>query len=70
MNHLWLKTININEDMAKLLIESQTTIHVHNIETFGEGFDNVAYLINKEFIFRFPRREAGIECIEFARILL
>jgi aminoglycoside phosphotransferase (APT) family kinase protein len=29
------------------------------LEPFGVGWDNVAYLINREFVFRFPRRELG-----------
>lgn len=64
MAHIWAQTITINKDLAKQLIENQTDLVVKSIEPLGEGFDNIAYLVNKEFVFRFPRREMGVECME------
>lgn len=64
MSHLWMQTIIINSDLAKQLIEEQTSLKVTSIENFGEGWDNIAYLVNKEYIFRFPRREMGVDCIK------
>lgn len=64
MSHIWDQTININQELAKKLIEEQFNLKVSTIELLGEGFDNVAYIINKEFVFRFPRRELGVTCMQ------
>lgn len=64
MSHAWNQTILVNETLAKDLIESQCTLKVKNIIEFGSGWDNVAYLINDEFIFRFPRREMALSCMQ------
>lgn len=64
MSHLWIATIIIDQTAAKDLIEQQCSLIVHAIELLGEGFDNIAYLVNKELVFRFPRRQMGIDCME------
>lgn len=64
MSHIWSQTIPIDQELAKKLIENQTTLTVFSIDVLGEGFDNIAYLVNKEFIFRFPRRQVGIDLME------
>lgn len=63
MTHIWEQTIKIDKDLAKKLIESQTDLKVFSIDNFAQGFDNIAYLVNNKFIFRFPRREMGVECM-------
>ena len=70
MSHIWQSTITITPDLAKELIESQTALKVCSISLLGEGFDNVAYLINDAFVFRFPRREMGVECMENEILIL
>ncbi|MEX0940841.1 MAG: phosphotransferase [Candidatus Babeliales bacterium] len=62
--HIWAQTININQDLAKQLIESQTNLKVVSIKIFGEGWDNIVYLINNEYVFRFARRQMGVTCME------
>jgi len=64
MINIWDKTIHIDEKLAADLINSQTNIVVNSIETIGEGFDNIAFLINKKIVFRFPRRETALELLE------
>jgi len=29
-----------------------------------EGWDNSAYLVNNEYIFRFPRIQMGVDCMK------
>jgi aminoglycoside phosphotransferase (APT) family kinase protein len=64
MAHAWDQTITITQDLAKQLIEQQTPLKVFSLEILGQGFDNSAYLVNKEFVFRFPRRQLGVQNLE------
>lgn len=64
MTSLWAQTININENLAKQLIESQNKLEINSIEILGEGWDNIAYLANEKLVFRFPKREQAIDCIK------
>ncbi|MDA9271866.1 phosphotransferase [bacterium] len=64
MTHLWNQSIDINEKKARSLIESQHAITIKSIYALDEGWDNIAYLVNDTLIFRFPRRELGVVCIE------
>ena len=34
------------------------------IEPLGQGWDNWVYLVAGEFVFRFPRRQLGADCLE------
>lgn len=57
--------IEFNEIKAQLLIESQfPELNVTNITYLGEGWDNYAYLINNEWVFRFPHRAVAVPLIE------
>lgn len=53
MTNLWNKTVDINEHLAKKLIEDQKLLHVSHIQKCDEGWDNTAFLVNQKFIFRF-----------------
>lgn len=64
MNHLWDQTINISADLVATLLQSQFNLKVNELSLLGEGFDNIAFLINNSLVFRFPRRELGILCLE------
>ncbi len=63
MSNIWDQTIDVNEELVRALI-TQVGLDVRTIELLGEGYDNVAYLVNNEWVFRFPRRELGIMCME------
>lgn len=60
----WQPTIIVNENLAKELIEQQCSLSVTSLQVLGEGWDNIAYLVNEIFVFRFPRREFGIISME------
>ncbi|MGL5741584.1 MAG: hypothetical protein ACRCXC_03035 [Legionella sp.] len=64
MTHAWNQSIDIDEQKAKLLIESQHPIPVATICVLDEGWDNVVYLVNETMIFRFPLREFELVCME------
>lgn len=64
MAHIWTATIVINAALATQLIREQTNLDVHTISVLGEGFDNVAYLVNSQYVFRFPRRPMGVICMQ------
>jgi aminoglycoside phosphotransferase (APT) family kinase protein len=64
MTNIWDQTIFIDEILVKKLLVSQLNIQVESLELIGEGFDNLAYLVNNEFVFRFPRRAFGVTCME------
>jgi aminoglycoside phosphotransferase (APT) family kinase protein len=70
MTNIWDSSIKIDEKLIIHLINSQTDITATKIELIGEGFDNYAYLINQEFIFRFPRRESAVTCMANEIILV
>lgn len=62
-NHIPLET-NINTEQAKLLIEDHFDFNVTSIEVLGEGWDNLVYLVNRELVFRFPRREIAVPLLQ------
>lgn len=64
MAHTWNKTIHVDEELARQLIESQLGITTNSIRLLDEGWDNSVYLINEELIFRFPHRDCAVFCLE------
>jgi len=64
MTHLWKQTITIDSKIARKLIETQHHIPVASITLLDEGWDNIVYLVNDVLVFRFPRRELGLGCME------
>lgn len=70
MSHAWHQTIDINEEIASKFITSQHNMHIQSIQALDAGWDNVVYLINNDLVFRFPRREFGLTCMENEIIFL
>ncbi len=64
MSHAWNASIFIDKKLACTLIENQTSLKVDTISLIGEGWDNLAYLVNNQYVFRFPRRPMGIDCMQ------
>lgn len=64
MNNLWDKTIDITEVMIRTLLKKQFGIAMESLTVLGEGFDNSAYLINKNIVFRFPHRQQALSCMQ------
>lgn len=66
----WTQTLFVNEKLATKLIEQQTNLKVETIKHFGSGWDNIAYLINHNYVFRFPTRQMGIDFMENEILIL
>ncbi|MBI2792295.1 MAG: phosphotransferase [Gammaproteobacteria bacterium] len=70
MGNIWDKTTQITSALAQELIKSQFSIEIEKIQLFGEGFDNTAFLVNNEYVFRFPHRIEALVCMENEILLL
>lgn len=59
-----MKNVEIPKEKAKKLIESQfPSLNIEHIKSVGEGWDNVVYMINSEYIFRFPKWDWASESL-------
>jgi aminoglycoside phosphotransferase (APT) family kinase protein len=64
MTNMWDKTTDITEAMIRTLLKNQCGLTVDTISPLGEGFDNSAFLINSNLVFRFPHRQQALACME------
>ncbi len=71
MAQLWDADVELDEEISRRLIETQfPELAPARLENLGEGWDNLAWRVNGEFVFRIPRRQMGADLIEIeARIL-
>jgi aminoglycoside phosphotransferase (APT) family kinase protein len=61
----WAPDIEIGEKLAAALIERQfPELGRIGLEQLGHGWDNSAFLVNRAYVFRFPRRAAAAKLIE------
>jgi aminoglycoside phosphotransferase (APT) family kinase protein len=61
----WAAEIEVTADLAQGLIESQCpALAPVTLELMGAGWDNTAYLVNGEWVFRFPRRTVAVPLLE------
>jgi aminoglycoside phosphotransferase (APT) family kinase protein len=71
MAHEWDAEISLDSDQALELIKAQfPELNPHSIQQFNAGWDNTAYLINNEYIFRFPRRSVAVPLLEHELYIL
>lgn len=64
MANPWQAENIIEPESALKIIQTQfPQIGASTIALFGSGWDNTAYLINNEYIFRFPRREVAVNLL-------
>mgnify|MGYP003460887957 CR=1 FL=1 len=64
MANPWQAENVIESETALMLIKNQfPELNASTITLFGSGWDNIAYLINNEYIFRFPRREVAVNLL-------
>jgi aminoglycoside phosphotransferase (APT) family kinase protein len=60
----WAAEFAVTDDLARRLIETQfPTLAPIQMELLGAGYDNSAYEVNGEWVFRFPRRPMGVDLI-------
>lgn len=61
----WAPEYDVTADEARELIASQfPALQPHSVEPFGSGMDNLAYLVNATYVFRFPRRAIVVPLLE------
>jgi aminoglycoside phosphotransferase (APT) family kinase protein len=67
----WLAEDEVTTSRAARLIRSQfPTITAAEMSVLGQGWDNVAMLVDRRFVFRFPRKASAATLIEAeARVL-
>jgi aminoglycoside phosphotransferase (APT) family kinase protein len=71
MTRLWEAECIIEPKIALSMIAEQfPSINLHSIQILGAGWDNTAFLINGELVFRFPRRKIAVPLLEAERCLL
>jgi aminoglycoside phosphotransferase (APT) family kinase protein len=49
---------------ARLIAEQFPALEPRTVEPFGNGWDNIAYLVDGATVFRFPRRAVAVALIE------
>lgn len=61
----WNAEYELSESDARQMIETQfPQFAPAQLEVLGVGWDNTAWLVNHEFVFRFPRRTLGAQTLE------
>ncbi|MGZ4030953.1 MAG: phosphotransferase, partial [Tumebacillaceae bacterium] len=67
----WIPEHVVTLQLARCLIEEQfpqlAPVRAHAL---GEGFDNTVYLVNEEYVFRFPRKTISVELLMNEREIL
>jgi aminoglycoside phosphotransferase (APT) family kinase protein len=67
----WMPEVEVSAALATALIESQcAALAPAHVELMGEGWDNTAFLVNGEWVFRFPRRTIAVPLLETERRVL
>jgi hypothetical protein len=61
----WEAERRVDKDLARRLVrERSPEVAAERIELLGEGWDNVAYLVDGAWVYRFPRGEAQSKYLE------
>jgi aminoglycoside phosphotransferase (APT) family kinase protein len=61
----WVADIHVDVALASELVRGRfCDLDVRSVTSFGNGWDNAAFLFNESLIFRFPRRAAFANLIE------
>ncbi len=71
MTQQWTTELKIELRQAQQLIESQfPQLTPVTLERAGEGWDNIVYRVNRDYAFRFPRRQLGANLVEVEQQML
>ncbi len=61
----WEADVSIDATLARRVIARQfPALAEHPVTVFGEGWDNAAFLVGGQYVFRFPRRSIAVALIE------
>jgi aminoglycoside phosphotransferase (APT) family kinase protein len=65
MTFPWNPEFLLAPELAQsLIVEQFPQLAPVALEPFGAGWDNSAFRVNGEFVFRFPRRQLGADCLK------
>lgn len=65
MPPIWDADITLSQEDARRLVESQfPELAPAKLEPLGTGWDNAAYTVNGQWVFRFPRRQVAVGLLE------
>lgn len=71
MRRPWEPEIDLDAMLASRLIGEQfPALAAHAVEPLGSGWDNAAYLVGEELVFRFPRRQAAAHLLANEALVL
>ena len=59
----WDAEFTVDMAAARKVCAEECGLAPTSIELLGEGWDNTVYLVNKKYVFRFPRREVAVDCL-------
>ena len=59
----WAAEYELDSDQVREIISKNTDLAVANVEYLGEGWDFYNWLINKRWVFRFPKRHSDIDTL-------
>jgi aminoglycoside phosphotransferase (APT) family kinase protein len=57
----WLPEVVVSPELALELVREQFPGLGRTIEPFGNGWDNTAFLVDGDIVFRFPRRQFAVQ---------
>ncbi len=65
MSYAWEAEHSLTPDEAMVMIKSQfPDLEAQSIQLLGMGWDNTAFLVNQDYVFRFPRRQVAVSLLE------
>lgn len=67
----WTAERTVSPELARSLVEDRfPELRPVRVEPLSEGWDNVAYLVNGDLVFRFPRRAIAVDLLRTEAALL
>jgi aminoglycoside phosphotransferase (APT) family kinase protein len=62
---VWSAEVDVDEELAgRLIAEQFPEVELASIRMLGEGWDNIVWLVDERWAFRFPRRAIAIPGVE------
>ncbi len=59
MDAPWNCDVEYTPELVAAILSREIDLEIDEVRFFNEGFDNSAFLVNNQFVFRFVRREEG-----------
>ncbi|MGH7553198.1 MAG: phosphotransferase [Longimicrobiales bacterium] len=61
----WHGEIETSPALVRALVRTQfPALAADRVEPFGSGWDNTAFLVGDNIVFRFPRKQSAVELLE------